>query len=161
MSKLSRREFLKVSGTIGLGATVFGNFLLHSAPARAGEDLYKAESFDATFKRLFKGKTPSMAKVTLEAPTIAETGATVPISIDVESPMSQSDYVEAIYVLVEDNPVPLVGIFHFSPANGKAFLATRIKMAKTSKIHAVAKTNKGDLFSATKDVKVTLGGCGG
>ncbi len=97
--------------------------------------------------------TPSGA-ITLGVPVIAEDGAVVPVSVKTSLPG-----VESISVVVEKNPRPLVISFEFPPET-LPDVACRIKMAQTSKVMAVVKTN-GGIFSTAKKVKVTIGGCGG
>lgn len=105
--------------------------------------------------------TPVAGTITLAAPEIAENGNTVPISVSVESPMTEESYVESVVILAEGNPNPAVATFHFSPASGKAKASTRMRLAKTQNVIAVAKMNDGSVFTDTRNVKVTIGGCGG
>lgn len=105
--------------------------------------------------------TPEAGTITLTAPEIAENGNTVPISVSVESPMTEESYVESVVILAEGNPNPAVATFHFSPASGKARASTRMRLAKTQNVIAVAKMNDGSVFTDTRNVKVTIGGCGG
>jgi len=100
-------------------------------------------------------------KITLTAPEIAENGNSVPISISVDSPMTEDDYVESVVVYAEGNPLPQVVTFNFSPASGEASASTRMRLAKTQNVVAVAKMSDGSVFSDTRNVKVTIGGCGG
>lgn len=97
--------------------------------------------------------TPS-AEVTLKAPEIAQDGRVVPVTVS-----TTLAGVESISILVEKNPVPLVASFEMA-AGVLPSVETRIKMGQTSKVMAVVKTPSG-LFSVTKEVKVTIGGCGG
>lgn len=99
--------------------------------------------------------------VKLTAPEIAENGNSVPISVSVESPMTDDDYVESVVVFAEGNPNPEVATFNFSPASGEAIASTRMRLAKTQNVVAVAKMSNGSVFSDTRNVKVTIGGCGG
>ena len=105
--------------------------------------------------------TPKDGKVVLKAPEIAENGNAVPLTVTVDSEMSEKSYVKAIYVAADGNPNPGVATFHFSPLAGKAEASTRIRLATTQNIIAVAKTSKGEFFTSQKLVKVTIGGCGG
>lgn len=107
------------------------------------------------------GKAPEAGRITLTAPEIAENGNTVPISISVESPMTDDDYVASVTILADGNPNPEVATFHFTPMSGKAEATTRIRLAKTQTVHAVAKMSNGSTFADMKEVKVTIGGCGG
>jgi sulfur-oxidizing protein SoxY len=107
------------------------------------------------------GKTPEKGKVSIELPEIAENGNTVPLSISVDAPMTADNYVSEILVVADGNPNPGVATFQFSSLSGKAEASTRIRLATTQNIIAIAKTSKGDLFTSQKLVKVTIGGCGG
>ncbi len=94
-------------------------------------------------------------------PEIAENGNTVPLSVSVDAPMAADNYVSEILVVADGNPNPGVATFRFSPLSGKAEASTRIRLATTQNIIAVAKTSKGEFFTNQKLVKVTIGGCGG
>jgi len=97
----------------------------------------------------------------LKTPEIAENGNSVPVSFEVDSPMSDDDYVESVMIIATENPSPDVATFHFSPASGVAKASTRMRLAKTQNVLAVAKTSTGQLFKVNNNVKVTIGGCGG
>jgi sulfur-oxidizing protein SoxY len=92
--------------------------------------------------------------IKLKAPDIAENGAVVPVTVS-----SSLSNVEAISIIASANPVPLTSIYQLSSVS-EAFVSTRIKMIKTADVIAVIKAD-GKLYSATKEVKVTIGGCGG
>lgn len=118
----------------------------------------------ATDKRIMDftgGKEPQAGKITLTAPEIAENGNTVPVSVDVDSAMSGGDVVESVLILAEDNPSPAVATFHFSAMSGAASATTRMRLAKTQNVIAVAKMADGSVYMDKKPVKVTIGGCGG
>lgn len=100
-------------------------------------------------------------KVTIDAPEIAENGNTVPITITVDSPMTAANYVKTIVVAADGNPLPGVARFDLSPANGEANVQFRIRLAQTQTVTAVAQMNDGSLWTASKLIKVTIGGCGG
>ena len=145
----SRRKVLGTSVGIAL-AGLFSNRAMATA-----EDLQKAVA-------VFAGDaTPAEGKITLTTPEIAENGNTVPISIDVESPMTADSYVESVAIFAEGNPNPEVATFHFTPASGAAKASIRMRLAKTQNVVAVAKMNDGSVFTDTRNVKVTIGGCGG
>jgi len=97
----------------------------------------------------------------LNAPEIAENGNSVPVSVTVDSPMTADSYVESITLFAEENPLPQVITFNFSPASGEAFASTRMRLARTQNVIAVAKLSDGSVVSDTRNVKVTIGGCGG
>ena len=154
----TRRLILKGAGSvalIGLGNIPFG-----FAPAFAAandkypEDAFKQKSGDDAIKLLY-GKTAEPSdKVKLDAPEIAENGAVVPISVS-----STLADVTSISFLVSENPNALVASYRI-PAGTMPSVANRIKMAKTSNVIVVVEAG-GKLYSATKEVKVTVGGCGG
>ena len=109
---------------------------------------------------LAKG-TPQDAKVTLKAPEIAENGMAVPLTVSVDSEMSDKSYVKALYIAADGNPNPPVAIYEFTPLAGKAEVSMRVKLSQTQNFIAVAEMNDGALFRASREVKVTIGGCGG
>lgn len=110
----------------------------------------------------FAGKNiesnPEIIKIS--APQRAESGAQVPFSFSLDHPMAPDHYVKSVYVLVDVNPVPLVGIFHFTPLSGKAEISTRIRLEADSYIHVIAETNQGKHYMNAIPVRAS-GGCGG
>jgi sulfur-oxidizing protein SoxY len=151
MRQLSRRDALAL-GASGAALTVTG--WSTSASAAAKEAAEQIEKFTG-------GKTAAKGKVSIELPEIAENGNTVPLSVSVDAPMAPENYVSEILVVADGNPNPGVAVFHLSPLTGKAEASTRIRLATTQNIIAVAKTSKGEFFTGQKLVKVTIGGCGG
>jgi len=151
MRQLSRRDALAL-GASGAALTITGWSAGASAAAKeAAEQIAKFTG----------GKTAEKAKVSIELPEIAENGNTVPLSVTVDAPMAADNYVSEILVVADGNPNPGVATFHLSPLAGKAEASTRIRLATTQNIIAVAKTSKGEFFTNQKLVKVTIGGCGG
>ena len=148
--KVSRRAFL---ATVSLGAAG-----LALAPATASAD---AAGVAAEIKKLIGDKVPKDGKVKLELPSIAENGLVVPLVFSVDSPMTESDYVKAVHFFAEENPLPHVASFHFTPMIPKAAGQVRIRLAKTQNVVAVAVMSNGDVYRAAQEVKVTIGGCGG
>ncbi|MDY8107981.1 thiosulfate oxidation carrier protein SoxY [Fulvimarina sp. 2208YS6-2-32] len=152
MTQLNRRKLFTLAagaGTLGLAGLV---------PRAA---LATPEAAREAIAEFTGGTSPQTGRISLTAPEIAENGNTVPISISVESPMSEDDYVESVTVMAEGNPNPEVATFHFTPMSGKAEATTRIRLAKTQTVVAVAKMSDGATYSDSKEVKVTIGGCGG
>lgn len=98
-------------------------------------------------------------KVALDVPPLVENGNTVPMTVSVESPMTQSDHVKAIYVFNEKNPQPRVISVHLGPRAGRASISTRIRLADTQRIIAIAQMSDGSFWSASIDVVVTLAAC--
>ena len=99
--------------------------------------------------------------ITLKTPAIAENGNTVPVSIEVDVPFTPARYVKAIHLFAEQNPSPEIASFFFTPANVIASVSTRIRLAKTQRVIAIAELSDGGALTAANDVKVTIGGCGG
>lgn len=98
-------------------------------------------------------------KITLEVPPLVENGNTVPVTIIVDSPMSKADHVKAIHVFNEKNPQPNVIGIHLGPRAGKASVATRIRLADSQKVVAIAQMSDGSVWSGQVDVIVTLAAC--
>ena len=107
------------------------------------------------------GKTATAGKVKLDLPEIAENGNTVPMTVSVESPMTDASHVTDILIVADQNPRAGVVHFRLSPLSGVAEANTRIRLAATQNIIAIAKMNDGSFVTASKQVKVTIGGCGG
>ncbi|TWB04004.1 thiosulfate oxidation carrier protein SoxY [Bradyrhizobium stylosanthis] len=107
------------------------------------------------------GKKPAKGKISLDLPEIAENGNTVPLSINIESPMTADSYVKEVMILADGNPNAGVATLSFTPLSGKAEASIRIRLAATQNVVAIAKMSDGSLFSEQKTVKVTIGGCGG
>lgn len=147
---LTRRQFVAA----GASAAAIAGFGI--APAFAS-----AEDAEKQLMEFAGGKTPETGKITLNAPEIAENGNTVPISVEVDSPMTADSYVESVIILAVGNPNPGVATFHFSPMSGAAAATTRMRLAKTQQVIAAAKMNDGSVYVDRKEVKVTIGGCGG
>ena len=155
-NKFSRRVILQGAGTValvGLGTTAFG-WLALAANDKYPEEAFKQKS-DADAINALYGKTAEASdKIKLDAPEIAENGAVVPVSVTT----TLAD-VSSISFLVADNPNVLIASYKL-PAGTVAAVANRIKMAKTSKVTVLVEAG-GKLYSAGKEVKVTVGGCGG
>jgi sulfur-oxidizing protein SoxY len=150
MTSLFNRRTVLALGAGALGAAAFSG-----RPALAKNDA------DDVIKEFTGGKKPVEGKIKLDLPEIAENGNTVPMTVMVDSPMTEQSHVTDVVVIAPENPRAKVVTFHFSPASGVAEANTRIRLAATQDVMAIAKMNDGSLFVATKQVKVTVGGCGG
>ncbi|HIP80354.1 MAG TPA: thiosulfate oxidation carrier protein SoxY [Kiloniellaceae bacterium] len=100
-------------------------------------------------------------RISLSMPEIAENGNTVPLSVAIDSPMTADDYVKRVLIVADANPRPGVATFHFSPQSGVAEASTRMRLARTQNVIAVAEMSDGSFHMAKATVKVTIGGCGG
>lgn len=116
---------------------------------------------DELIKKFAGEKKPAMGRIKLDLPEIAENGNTVPVAVAVESPMTEQSHVTQVLLVTDGNPRAGVATFHFSPRSGVAEVTTRIRLAATQNVIAVAKMNDGSVYMASKEVKVTIGGCGG
>src|SRR3982074_424596 len=95
----------------------------------------------------------------LEVPPLVENGNTVPMTVSVQNPMTTEDHVKSIHVFSEKSPQPNIGNFYLSPQAGRAQISTRIRLADSQKIVAIARLSDGSFWSATVDVVVTLAAC--
>ncbi len=146
----TRRQVLAAAGALALvGAG--------AREARA----QTAGDFAAALKKAAGEGQPKEGKVTINAPEIAENGATVPVTLVVDSPMTPQNYVARITLLADGNPNPEVAEFRLTPLSGKAEVSIRIRLAKTQNLVAVAELSDKSLWIAKKEIKVTIGGCGG
>lgn len=149
--EMDRRQFV-IAGAAGIAALSAGTF-----PAFTAEDPTAADRI----KEFTGGVEAGTGKVTLTTPEIAENGNTVPIEVEVDSPMTAENFVESIAIYADGNPLPEVVKFNFTAMSGVAAAKTRIRLAKTQNVIAVAKMSDGSFQMASNQVKVTIGGCGG
>ena len=152
MAHIPTRTRREVLGLAAVGAAA----VLPAAPALATPETVAAE-----IKKLVGDKALQQGKIKLDLPTIAENGLVVPLNFEVESPMTDASYVKAVHFFADGNPLPGLADFHFTPMIPKAAGAVRIRLAKTQNIVAVALLSTGEAYTAAKEVKVTIGGCGG
>lgn len=154
----TRRTVLKAAAAGGLAGLALGSFpfpAFADADAAAWPDKAFKQNNEADALKALYGKTAEASdKVSLDAPEIAENGAVVPVSVSSTLPN-----VTGIAILVLQNPYTLAAAYKI-PDGSLAQVASRLKMAKTSKVVAVVESG-GKLYSATKETKVTVGGCGG
>lgn len=152
----ARRDFVKTSSVLGLMAAAG---LLRTSDALAQAQGWNKAAFEAkdmgTTIQALGGQAPApSADIAITAPDIAENGAVVPVGVTSKIPNTQ-----AVYILVDKNPSALAAGFNI-PEGTEPTVSTRIKMGQTSNVHAVVKADN-KFYVATKEVKVTLGGCGG
>ena len=150
MVALDRRGF------VAAGVALITTTALFGTAAKAG-----LPEVEAAIKKILGDRTAEEGRISLDLPEIAENGNTVPLTVEVESPMTDEDHVTAVHIFADGNPLPDVAKMTFTPRNGEAVAATRIRLAKTQKIHAIAEMSDGSVFTAAREVKVTIGGCGG
>ena len=155
---LTRRAWLGLAafGAVGAGARA-------RVAAAQGHlaDLAPEEPIAATLRRLFADRPikDGTALIGIEMPLIAEDGGSVPIAVEVKSPMTPESHVKAIYILAEKNPRPLNVKVSLTPAAGQAFVATNLRLADSGPVRVVAEMSDGTVLMAAREVRVTVAGC--
>jgi sulfur-oxidizing protein SoxY len=142
---VSRRGVLAGAGLLAL---------LPQAPARA-----TPQAMQEAMRAIVGTATPREGRVRLDVPPLVENGNAVPLTVSVDSPMSESDHVKAIHILNQKNPQPHVISIALGPRAGRATVRTRIKLADSQQVVAIAEMNDGSLWTGTADVVVTLAAC--
>ena len=146
---MDRRRFL-----VGTAATAGAIVVLPFGPASA-----TPEAMAEAIKKVVGDAAVTDARITFDIPQLVENGNSVDVAIQVESPMTEADYIKAIHVFNEKNPQPDVFSVRLGPRNGRAVVGTRIKLGDSQKIVAIAETSDGRFWSASADVIVTLAAC--
>ncbi len=147
----TRRDFLGPAG----GAAVAG-----AVPIVTLRPLDATPAMLSGAIRNVVGEAPIRnGKVKLDIPPLVENGNTVPMTVSVASPMTAEDHVKSIHVFNEKNPQPNIGNFHLGPSSGRAQIATRIRLADSQKVVAIARLSDDSFWSASADVIVTLAAC--
>jgi sulfur-oxidizing protein SoxY len=116
-------------------------------------------AFGAAIGKVTGGAEVKKGKVNLDVPPLSENGNTVATNVTVESPMTAKDYVKAIHLFAEKNPQPNIISVHLGPRAGKAAISTRIRLADTQTVTAIAEMSDGTFWQDTGDVIITLGAC--
>jgi sulfur-oxidizing protein SoxY len=147
----TRRQFLGLAGSAAVVITVP---IVTLRPARATPAMLAAAIRDVVGEAVVRP-----GKVKLEVPPLVENGNTVPMTVSVASPMTSDDYVKSIHVFNEKNPQPHIGNFYLGARCGRAQISTRIRLADSQKLVAIAHLADGSFWSATVDVVVTLAAC--
>jgi sulfur-oxidizing protein SoxY len=148
-SDTSRRRFLK--GCIG-------PLLLPFLRARSAFAL--PDNLTPLIREATGGELPKSGRVKLALPPLAESGNSVPLKVQVESPMTAADYVKSIHMFSEKNPRPVIARFHLNPRSGKAEINTRVRLAGSQQLVAVAVMSDGSSWAGTAEVVVIAAACG-
>jgi sulfur-oxidizing protein SoxY len=139
------------------------HILLVAAGAGFASFIPEAIATEAAMAEAIRGvigeSEPQQGKVKLELPPIVENGNTVSLTVSVESPMTETDHVESIHIFSQKNPQPYVAAFKLGPRAGKARVATRIRLADSQRVVAIARLSDGTFWSDSADVIVTLAAC--
>src|ERR1700712_3328491 len=147
----TRRKFLGLAGSAAvLGAVP----IVTLRPAEATPAM-----LNTAIRNVVGEAVVRTGRVKLEVPPLGENGNTVPMTVSVQSPMTAEDHVKSIHVFNEKNPQPNMGNFYLGPRAGRAQVSTRIRLADSQKIVAIARLSDDTFWSATVDVVVTLAAC--
>jgi sulfur-oxidizing protein SoxY len=148
--KISRRDVLVAGGAAAAGAAL---------PAQAQVQSFVPGQMETAIRKVLGEATIRKGRVLLDLPPLVENGNVVPMTVSVDSPMTKDNFVKAIHVFNEKNPQPNVISMHLGPRAGKAEVATRIRLATTQKLMAIAEMSDGTCWSDTQEVVVTLAAC--
>jgi sulfur-oxidizing protein SoxY len=147
----TRRQFLNLAGSVTVAGTIP---IVTLRPIEATPAMLTAAI------RNVVGEAPvRTGKVKLDIPPLVENGNTVPLTVSVASPMTANDYVKSIHVFNEKNPQPNIGNFHLGPSSGRAQISTRIRLADTQKVVAIARLSDDTFWQVTTEIVVTLAAC--
>jgi sulfur-oxidizing protein SoxY len=163
MDERARREFQKQGLVLGLGVAI-GQGLrpgqLFATVADPDPEVPNAQVAQI-LKDLFGDRPIRRGQVTLDMPVVAEDGRVVPVIIEApDLPMTGTNYVKAVHLIVDHNPDPHLAAFDVTPAMGRLSLQFRIKMKRTTWVRAIVETSTGDVWADYARVTVSLNGCG-
>ena len=147
----TRRRFLTLAGS----AAVAGTMPVALVPSADATPAMLASAI----RNVVGTAEVRTGKVKFDVPPLVENGNTVPITISVASPMTAADHVKSIHIFNEKNPQPNIGNFYLGPQAGRAQVSTRIRLADSQKVVAIARLSDGSFWSASADVVVTLAAC--
>jgi sulfur-oxidizing protein SoxY len=147
-NRTTRRLFLAVAGGIAL-APILVRRSARATPA----------TMAAAIREVVGEAEVREGKVTLELPPLVENGNAVPMTVTVDSPMTAAEHVKSIHVFNEKNPQPVIAAFHLGPRAGKAKVSTRVRLADSQKVVAIAEMSDGSFWSDSADMIVTLAAC--
>ena len=147
----TRRKFLKLAGTAAVAGAL---------PVVTLRPLEATPATLSTAIRNVVGEAPlKSGKIKIDIPPLVENGNTVPMTISVASPMTADDHVKSIHVFNEKNPLPNIGNFYLGPQAGRAQVSTRIRLADSQKVVAIARLSDDSFWQVSTDVIVTLAAC--
>ena len=149
LRKISRRNALQLIAAF-TGTAILPSISL-SQPNKALDRI----------NEITKGLGATESDIYLDLPEIAENGNQVKVSFEMDSPMTETDYVKTVYIFADGNPSPNVAKFYFTPQMGSCSATTRMRLSKTQNVYLLAENNDGQFLMTNAKVKVTIGGCGG
>jgi sulfur-oxidizing protein SoxY len=152
MKRGSRRRFLSAAGGLAVAAAL-------PTAATAQMNRMPPNNMPAVIARLVGNAKVNQGRVKVGLPPLVENGHLVPLTVRVESPMTEADHVKAIHVFTDKNPLPEVVSFYLGPRAGRATLSTRVRLADTEDVVAIAQMSDGSFWSETVHVVVTTAAC--
>lgn len=156
------RKRIKVIGRrdvlLGAGAATLVAAFLRAIPVASASE--KSAQFKAALKALLGDATPMIGAIELGLPDTVENGDYVPVSLSVESPMTEENHVKTIHLLSTANPRADVATYHFTLLSGKARVTSRMRLAMTQEVVAIAEVSDGTFLMSVRNVDVKIGGCG-
>jgi len=152
----ARRRFLGAAGLFTTGLLSRLSFAQNASLSR--DDYFANFNPDALVKRV-TGQTAQRGRVALELPILADNGNSVPMKVTVQSPMSEADHVKTVRLLSERNPETQMAVFHLGPQAGAAEITSRVRLAGSQRVVALAEMSDGSYWMGTADVVVTLSAC--
>jgi sulfur-oxidizing protein SoxY len=160
---VTRRRVLGTLGVLGVGAVASGAVAFGGARPAAAQALGQNEPLDVALKRVFGGRPmkDGTGMIKLDVPLIAENGSVVPVAVEVTAPMTPQSYVKHIYIVADKNRIPIVTRVALTPDSGQAYMGANIRLGETTDVRAVVEQSDGTLLAVKREVKVTVGGCGG
>ena len=149
--RINRRQWLKSLQSIGLLAlgTWFSPMTVFA----------KKEEADSVIKAITGGASIKDGRVTLVIPPLVENGNLVVLKVSVDSPMTENNYVKAIHVIAEGNPLPNIFTAYLTPRSGTANITTRVRLADSQRVWAIAQMNDGSFWQGYAETLVTLSAC--
>jgi sulfur-oxidizing protein SoxY len=148
----TRRQFLVAAGGLIAGSAMAPLLVVRPAAATPA-------SMATAIREVIGEANVREGKVKVDLPPIVENGNTVSLTVSVDSPMTESDHVKGIYIFNEKNPQPNIANFHLGPRAGKASIATRIRLADSQQVVAIAQLSDGSFWSGSVEVIVTIAAC--
>ena len=148
----SRREFLKAAGAAAAGFGMATVVTVRPASATPAE-------MQEAIRSIIGSARVTPGKVRLELPPLIENGNAVPLTITVDSPMTETEHVRAVHVFTEKNPQPYVVSFHLGPRAGRARVSTRMRLADSQNVLAICELSDGSFWSDSAGIVVTLAAC--
>jgi len=147
-TKPSRRRYLSALGLLGLSSWMIPSWVVAKKP----------EAMEAIAK-IVGSNSIRDGRVKLIIPPLVESGNLVVLKLAVESPMTANDYVKAVHVIAEGNPLPNIFTAYFTPRSGRADLTTRVRLADSQRVWAIAQMSDGSFWQGYADTLVTLSAC--